>query len=363
MKQSFYIRVPDELINTLLASGTHPSNRWYREALLATARMLDGRLNSLAAMRKYAGAIAALTAELEWSCRRLDLCTSTHPGDRDLSQMIRVSHTATEADLQECLRQLSMLGEHLAAALGTSHAALLRHRAAANEAVRKIFLSSPPTSALSAVQAIALLAVACDVVPPPPAERFAPVLTAALEQKLVAPGFVADSTLTAVPKKDLSENGKVVKLSLTADEYDLVNDSCARLGLPGNRFAIASLRCHVHDKDPVDEIMFDGLREIVVTLEALLHTAVACGVAARRALLLKRTDHDFLNRIDKFARKVYGAAADLLQLFCGAAVPHAPHFQTAVRPLLNHAATLVRKSMEPLCTPLLDYFVALKVLT
>jgi hypothetical protein len=344
MSHCFYIRLPEDLAFVPGTNHMRRPNAWYRKTVVEAAQALSDRLDGIERLRASALDISALANELEWGWRRLDLRPPSHKDDEELAARIRGTHAATADDLARCVTLIGQARQQLALLLGTKDTHLCRSYSRARSSVKTVFQQAHGAHhELSNPLLVALLAVVCDATPLPPGEQLGPVLSAAFRQHLVPPGLVPEADDDGIPDsavKNLGRKGQVIKLRLDDADYDLVEVIRTSLGLGQNQFAIQSINCRLRNRDPKAGTMFEGLRQVVAAIDGVLHTALACYIAASRGQMVRSREAAFLDRVVDLSCQIRTDGMALVRMAAGTAVAYAPDFMTTIAPLLGRVAKI-----------------------
>jgi hypothetical protein len=341
----FYILLPEALAFIPHSNSERRPNAWLREAVIEAAYAVSDRLDAVEQLRASALEIDALVSDLEWSWRRLDLTPPVHADDQDLADQVRATQDDAARDLQKCIRLIGQARIHLAAMLGIADCELRRLHSRATAAVQSIFgRKHDPDLKLDDAHAIALLPVACDAVQQPIGELLGPVLSAAFAERIVRPGIVPEprkeDQITGSEIKNLARKGTPIKLTLEEKDFALIESIRTRLGFRKNQFAIRAIISKLRNQDPRTELVYHGLYQVVVSVEAVLHTALAHNVVARHGQMLGSRDPKFFDGIIQDAKLIRREGKLLLQLTAGAATPHCPAFLRAITRLTSRAQTI-----------------------
>jgi hypothetical protein len=344
MSHRYFIRLPKDLAHLPSTNNERRPNAWFREVVVEAAYALSDRVDGIGQLRASALDISALANELEWSWRRLDMRPPSHEDDEELAGRIRATHEAAASDLARCITLIGQTRQQLAAILGVNDTLLREMYRSARSAVKTVFQQAhDATCELGNPHLVALLAVVCDATPLPPGEQLGPVLSAAFRQNLVPHGIVPtpdDDGIPASAAKNLGRKGRVIKLRLDDADYDLVEMIRASLGLGKNQFAIQSINCRLRNRDPKAGTMFEGLRQVVAAIDGVLHTALACYIAASHGQMIRSREAAFLDRVVDLSCQIRTDGMALVRMAAGTAVAYAPDFMTTIAPLLGRVAKI-----------------------
>jgi hypothetical protein len=367
MNVNFHIRLRAGL-RKAAGSTKRGLNTWCRETIVAALGGPQDQLAHLGSILGAARQIADSIARLEWSLRRLDMAPPSDAMDQDLALVLRASHASCANGVQECAILVSEIGAALADLLGVPGQRVTDIYSRANDAVHARFaITNAPTAPLNSDMALALLAVVCDVVEPPPGEELVPVLAVALTQGMLVPGLMPASGRES--PKDLRNNGHPMKLKLNIEDYRTIQALREVWGWSQNRFALEVLYGHLDGRDLQDVMIYDGLRSTVRILDDLLHTTVAVRVAASAGILIcqDRSHRDFLRGVHHEAKALGREARGLIRVAAGSGIWYDPYYKESLRPLIgvalagNGAGGMGRSELDTEARTIIEYLSLLRI--